>query len=288
MKVSFSRICLIILACSLAILGYAGHRAWAKSPQWDQTSLRLGFDEGNRLYGEGDYEGAIEAYSELVDRGVEETDLYYNLGNAFFKNGELGKAVLFYERALRLSPRAEDAKDNLALVESMLRDRQFIRSENRLKKALVWVDRNLNTGETIVFVSLFYLLFCLFAVVYIFRKTVFVTSLYRRLSIFSPGRFVGLTREQDLLLVSIFTLFLFLLSGASAYQKVSREKRHDRAVVIEQETAVYSGPTDDSTLQFKIHEGTRTVVRMKRLGWVQIDLPGDLSGWVRDGAIEEI
>ncbi len=246
------------------------------------------FEEGNALYEQGDYEAAIEAYTGLVERGIVDEDLYFNLGNAYYKNGELGRAVLFYERALRIAPRDGDARDNLTLVESLLRDRQFVRSENRVKRALLWVHRHLNMGETFALASSLYVLFCLLVVIYIFREMPLVISLYRRVSLLSPGRFIGLSREQDILLSAVIVFCLFVGSTLSAFDKLAIEKRHERAVVVAPEGAVFSGPTEDSTLQFKIHEGTRVSIRTKRPGWVQVDLPGELSGWLADDSVEEI
>ncbi|NIM19234.1 MAG: tetratricopeptide repeat protein [Candidatus Latescibacteria bacterium] len=273
-----------ILIAAGSVPGWAGDGP--RDP--DIFAMQSAFEKGNELYGNGDYEGAMEVFQSLIDRGVEDKDLYYNLGNAYYKNGEMGRAVLNYERALRLSPRDRDTRENLALVESLLRDRQFIRAENSLKRAIVWLHRNLSTGETAVLVSACYALFCLLAVIWIFRKSDFVVSLYRRFSILSPGRFFGLSREQDLLLAAVIVFGLFIGFGASTYQKVSAERRRDRAVVVDPEISVFSGPTRESTLQFKIHEGTRTIVRMQREGWVQIDLPGDLSGWVEADTVENI
>jgi tetratricopeptide (TPR) repeat protein len=258
------------------------------SPGADVEELRALFEEGNARYEEGDFPSAIDVYGSLVLRGVENKDLYYNLANAYFKNGELGRAILYYERALRLAPRDEDTKANLSLVEAMLRDRQFIREENRVQKALFWIHGNLTLRESVLLASLFYLLFCALAVVFILRKTNFIRNMYRRLSIISPGRFLGLSREADLFLAMMFALILFAASGASAFQKIGEQNAWDRSVVVEPEVAVYSGPMKDTTLQFKIHEGTRARIRTRQPGWVQIELPGDLSGWIEANAVEEI
>jgi hypothetical protein len=160
--------------------------------------------------------------------------------------------------------------------------------ENQLKRAATWVNRNLTTGESVMLTSLLYLVFCLLVVVFISRRTKSVGRLYRRLSILSPGRFLGLTPGQDLLLALLLSAGLLIGSSLSTWQKWSVEKGQSRAVVIRPEAAVYSGPTREATLQFKIHEGTRITVRSRRRGWAQIDLPGDLTGWVIQETVEEI
>ena len=283
-------ILLVAAACFLAVTAAVPGALPAQTAprQLSPAGLQAAFEEGNRLYGDGDFEGAVEAYSRLLSVVVVDKDLFYNLGNAYYKNGELGRAVLYYERALRLSPRDRDIRENLAHVGSMLRDRQFIMEENRFKKAFMWVNRNLNFGEAVLLTSVLYLLFCLLLVVFIFKRSSFIGQLYRRVSIASPGRFLGLSRNQDLLLAVVVAGCLLAGSGLSTWRKLSDEKRQSRAVVIEREAAVFSGPARDSTLQFKIHEGTRATVRSRRLGWAQIDLPGDLTGWVIYSAIEEI
>ena len=283
---------IIVLAAAVCIvLASPASGPLQAQPAYRQSSpagLQADFDEGNRLYGDGDFRGAIEAYSRVLAGGVVDKDLFYNLGNACYKNGELGRAVLYYERALKLAPRDRDIRENLAHVEFMLRDRQFIMNENRFKKTFMWINRNLNLGEAVLLTSVLYLLFCLLLLLFIFKRSAPVDRLYRPLSIASPGRFLGLSRTQDLLLAVLVAGCLLAGSGISTWRKLSNEKRQNRAVVIELEAAVFSGPAKDSTLQFKIHEGTRATVRSRSSGWVQIDLPGDLTGWVIHNTIEEI
>ena len=72
------------------------------------------FAEANTAYESGDYEMAIATYLDVVDMGVVDEDLYYNLGNAFYKTGQLGPAILYYERARRLAPRNDDINQNLS------------------------------------------------------------------------------------------------------------------------------------------------------------------------------
>ncbi|MBR6492984.1 MAG: tetratricopeptide repeat protein, partial [Paludibacteraceae bacterium] len=79
------------------------------------------FDAANAAYAEGRYEEAATGYEALLAEG-ENATLYYNLGNARFKQGELAQAILNYERALRLNPNHKDAKYNLAFAQSRITD----------------------------------------------------------------------------------------------------------------------------------------------------------------------
>ena len=74
------------------------------------------FRQGNEAYRQSDYQQAIEAYTAVLDAGYENADLYYNLGNAYYRTEQMGMAVLCYERALRIEPGFAEAKQNLALA----------------------------------------------------------------------------------------------------------------------------------------------------------------------------
>jgi tetratricopeptide (TPR) repeat protein len=246
------------------------------------------FARGNSLYEGGDYEGAIEQYSSLVAKGVTRADLYYNLANSYYKTGDLGRTALYYERARRVAPRDGDVRENLALVRAQLRDKQFVREENRLLSGLAWLHNHLNAGEMRLAASLCYAALCLLGIVFVLRETRWVSAGYRVLSYGSLGRLAGLSKTQDLAAAMAVAALLFLSTGISAYQKTRSEKVRQTAVVLSEEVAVMSGPTDDATLQFKIHQGTLVSVNDQRGAWMRIALPGGLSGWVSVSSIERV
>lgn len=246
------------------------------------------FEQANALYEAGDYEKAAGVYQQLVSAGVENADLYYNLGNAWYKAGEIGRAIVNYERARRLAPRNDDIAANLELARSLLRDRQFVDDSHWLRRIIMWPHDNLSTRETFVLGSVFYFLLMLALLGLIFRRSAFVTRVYPLLSVASPGRLLGLDRTQDFILAIGVTFLLTAFTGISAWAKVEEETGRNRAVVVQEEVAVYSGPSDDSTLQFKIHEGTEVHLAGARTKWAQVRLPGGLSGWIRTGAVERI
>ena len=74
------------------------------------------FQEGNRFYQAGDYESALQSYRRILEMGHESGPLYFNMGNCTYKMQEIGRAVLFYERAKKLMPGDEDVRANLALA----------------------------------------------------------------------------------------------------------------------------------------------------------------------------
>jgi len=260
----------------------------ADVPALGASASAQSFAAGNAAYEAGDYGAAIDRYTEVADAGIVHVDLYYNLGNAYFKSGDLGHAVLWYERALQLEPRNDDARANLAVVRSMLRDQQLVSPRGGVRGVLMGWHRRLSAEESAAVACIFYALFTLAALCLIFRRSRVVSSFYKMASWVSPGRLFGLGMVGDVLLGMATAAAFAILFAGSAYAKVRESHVHTRAVVVSEELAVFSGPSQDSTIQFKIHEGTIVSVRDGRQGWVRVDLPGDLSGWVETGSVERL
>ena len=246
------------------------------------------FTRGNRHYEAGKYEAAIESYSTLVQRGVVDAHLYYNLGNAYYKAGMMGPAMLSYERAARLAPRDEDITENRGLLRSLLRDRQFLESPGLVTRAVSWVPRRLTTRELAGLSIAFYLLLVLIAAGFVLRERPFVSRWYRTLSLASPGRLLGLEKTGDFVLAMFVVSVLLATTAGTTAARYRMESQRWGAVVLEEEVPVYSGPSTDATLQFNVHEGTTVRVTETHAGWVEIELPGELSGWIRSDAMERI
>ncbi|HKW14065.1 MAG TPA: tetratricopeptide repeat protein [Candidatus Krumholzibacteria bacterium] len=272
---------LLLLASMVAVRAFASESTIA-------SSFAQSFASGNAAYEAGDYHAAIDRYMEVTNAGIVHRDLYYNLGNAYFKLTDMGHAVLWYERALALDPRNDDIRANLAVVRAMLRDQQLVQAHGGVRGALMGWHRKLSAGESVAVACVFYALFTLAALCLIFRRSHIVRSLYRIASWVSPGRLFGLGMAGDVLLGMATSAVLALVFAGSAYAKVHESRVHTRSVVLSEEVPVFSGPSKDSTIQFKIHEGTIVSVRDGREGWVRVDLPGDLSGWVELSTVEKI
>jgi Tetratricopeptide repeat/Bacterial SH3 domain len=266
-----------------AITGALGAGASA-----DMESAASIFARANAAYEAGDYSSAIGDYTRVVESGVAAPELFYNLGNACHKEGDLGRAVLWYERARRLAPRDADLRENLALTRSLLRDKQLIPTEPRWRRILLSWHRDTTTAESVAAASVLYVLVCLMGVWFVFRETDFVSRVYAKISVASPGRLLGLDKAQDLGLAIAVVLLVGGAFACSAIGKVRDERSREKGVVLEEEVSVFSGPSRDASVQFKVHEGTIVSVRDARPGWVRVDLPGDLTGWVDAGSLDRI
>ena len=247
-RIRFPRVC----AAVILIIG-------CPSPLAAQEAF---FDEGNRLYQEGDYAGAVELYERILESGVESGELHYNLGNARFRLGELGPAILHYERARRLMPRDGDLTANLELARSLTVDRVTpLPGFWLFRVARWWVDL-LSRPVLLGMVTLAWLTAMGALIV----------------AILGRGESLGRWARRVAATAGVVTVFF----GVSLLARELEIGRPDEAVIMAEEVAVHSAPSDDEELLiFSVHEGTKVRVERRSDAWVEIVLADGKVGWVR-------
>lgn len=250
----------IVTVCAAVILLSPLLIAQAQSEAWAAV-----MEQGNQRYEAGDYAGAIAKYRMIVDSGVENGQIDYNLGNAYFKNGELGEAILHYERAHQLLPRDKDVTANLQFARSQLIDQVDLPEEPAIVR---WVEgiHNLATlNETLWWTWAIYWILTALALLAIFVRRARHGAAYA-LAVFGA---------------------LFVLSLVSLGVKIHHAGMA-QAIVTAAEANVYSGPGEDYLLQFTVHEGVKFDVEGERQGWYRVRLSGDLEGWAPKDTLEVI
>ena len=225
------------------------------------------FQAGNSLYQAGDHEGAIEAWLGLYEDGFESGELHYNIGNAYFRLGELGRAILFYERASVALPRDESVRTNLELARSMTADQITPLPGFWVPRLDTWAVQLVPRGWLIAILALGYL-------------GLASILLYRLLST-GPPRW---TRHA-----AIAAAALTVVVGTNLLIRDFGIGRAERGVILQTEAAVQSAPSDDPSLQlFTIHEGAVVRIDRRSSDWLEIVLEDGKVGWVRAGDLETI
>ena len=135
----------------------------------EPTSLER-WDAGNKAYIEGNYEQAIEEYSAIIAGGEYSMKLYYNLANAYFKQGEIGKAILYYNKALRIAPASDDIRHNLAIAESQTKDRIAVIPEFFLNRWLRIARNSMSCMAWSVLSLLSFALVLVFALLFLLHR----------------------------------------------------------------------------------------------------------------------
>jgi tetratricopeptide (TPR) repeat protein len=209
------------------------------------------FRQAGNLYGKADYAGASSAYQKLADQGYVCPELYYNLGCSYYKQGRTGRAILNFERALRLSPRDRDTRDNLVLTRSRLKD-EAPRDEGPVGRLF----KILNLNELAVLTSIIYFFFTAALMFYLTRR--------------SEGWLWGAAALG----------FLLLMSGIWLGARIYDERAVHRAVITAARTEVRNGPGPDYSTAFILHEGTMIQVLKRQGDWLEIGAFGRMKGWL--------
>ena len=224
---------------------------------------------GAAAYTEGRWEEALSDWEHISDLGVESAQLFYNIGNAWFKQENYAKAILFYERALKADPSFADARFNLEFADSFTQDRIEVLPEFFLK---TWSRkfRQLMRSDSWAALSLvFFAVFLAMLLVFLLGSS----SRARRAAFFS----------------GIALLLLSLLCFSSAARLRADALKADRAVVMTAVTPVRSTPGADSTKDlFILHEGTRVRILDEVGEWKNIEISDGRRGWIRSNALEII
>lgn len=222
----------------------------------------------DEAYKAADYTAAIELYESVLADGLTSADLYYNLGNAYYRTGQMGFAILNYERALRLNPSMDDARENLALAESKTVDRI-----TELPKLFIvrWVDLLCTRVSPVAWRVVWLVLLAL----------VGLSVVAMRLGPSRQWRKAGLVAGVLVLLLLLMATFL-LLRATHQYNT------HQEAVVLAPAITVKSSPEGQSTDKLILHEGTLVTVSDSLAGWYKITIADGTTGWCQIEEVERI
>ncbi len=226
------------------------------------------FEKGNDLYRKSQFQEAVQAYESVLKTNKQSAELYFNLGNAYYKLNKVAPAIYNFEKALLLKPNDKDILNNLAFAQKLQIDEVKEVPEVGFGKAL----SNLTSARTYnswawvaVFGSFFILLF--FALYYFSHKT-FLKRLF----------FGGIFVSGLVLVLAIF----------AAVSEKNNDVLFRPAIVFDDQVEVKSEPNPDASNAFILHEGTKVEVKEELDNWRKIALPDGTNGWIRKNSIKEL
>jgi tetratricopeptide (TPR) repeat protein len=226
------------------------------------------FKLANEKYKKGNYSEAIELYESIIKKGFKNGYIFYNLGNAYFKNNQLGKAILNYERAKLFLPYDKDVNFNLKFANNLTKDKFTEKEISPFIKILLFFYNLFDINSlTLILYFLFLLIIAHFFVKW-FVKNTFIRELNYKAIKF---------------LLSIFLILLFIL-----IIKIYSNENISYGIVTASETQIRSGPGEEYTVIFVLHEGTKLTLHNKSGDYIQVTLPNDYSGWIKLKDIEKI
>lgn len=211
------------------------------------------FDTANNLYFAGKFPEAVAAYENILYSGNKSVALYYNLGNAYYKSGQIGKAITAYREAEKLTPRDPDIRANLQFARNQIQGPTFVLSRQQRLLA------NLTLNEwTLLAAAALWVCFILLAL----REW---RPILKR-----PLRFY--------LSASAIATVLLCACVAISWNDTRSTRT---AVVIGHDVPVRHGPLEESATSFTVHDGAELRVLDHNNEWLQVTSDPSRIGWLR-------
>jgi tetratricopeptide (TPR) repeat protein len=218
------------------------------------------FSTANDLYKNEKLEEAIELYKKIEDQGMVSSELYYNLGNSYYKLNKVGPSIYYYEKALKINPSNEDVQNNLVFAKRLALDN----IEELPKTVFQKVNENwlqkLSYNQWAIVVIVFSFLASLLFLLFYFSNSP------------SQKRFYFVT--------SLISFMLLIISLFITYNQYSFNKKNKEAIVFAETTEVRNAPTFNSEEVFTLHEGTKVIVLDTIDDWKKIKLADGKIGWI--------
>ena len=227
------------------------------------------FNAASAAYSEGNWTDAAKTWTSIENLGLESPALYCNMGSAWFKSGDVAKAMLYYERALKLDPSYEDARYNKTVISDFIQDRIEPVPEFILKtwtRDLCYVL----DSDTWSVISLVFLALTAVSVLLLFLSS---SLALRRTGFFT----------------AIVSFLLMVMSLSFAFWQKADYSRKDGAIIMTPVVSVKSSPSSEaSTDLFILHEGTKVLILDEVGGWRNIELADGRQGWMKSDDMEII
>jgi len=237
-----------------------------------EISLASGADDlikkGNEYYQDKQYSNAIDTYQQVIHQGYEGTSLYYNLANAYYRSGKIGLSILYYEKALKLSPGDDDILHNLTIANTKTLDKI-----DTLPKFFIfqWWEGFLAlfslTGWMHV-AYIFYILLLWSIGIYFFASK----ASMQRFSFFS----------------GLVCILLLIIAVIPLIINLNRELNIKSGIIVNSSATVKLAPDQTSNDAFVVHEGLKVRELDQVENWVKIKLQDGKEGWIPQNEIGAI
>jgi len=223
----------------------------------------------NQLYSAGNSAEAAQIYEQLLSRGVTDSSLYYNLGNTYLVQGDLGRAILNYQRAARLDPRDPDIKANLAIARMQSGYDYADQPVSPIMSVSEFISSWLTLNETAL------------SALVIWFILGFLVLAYRQ---FQPGKIRGLL-QYGLILAAL----LFVVAGISFGTRLYVEQTTPEAVIVADVVTLNSDPGEEFATEIRLFSGAEVKLLDTQGSWAHLTGPNDvINGWIPISTIESV
>lgn len=218
-------------------------------------------DSAANAYKKQEYKKASEYYEKILSGGQCSASLYYNLGNAYYKDNHLGKAIYCYELAKKLNPGDDDIKNNLRLANSKTIDK-IEPKENFLAGAIKSGLFNLFSDAGWAWLSIFLAIFTL--------SSLFIFLVSKKQALRRSFFWMGA--------IGIIGFIIVFVIGYGAAHELNKKTQ---AIVTTSVVQVLNAPNESGKSKFSLHEGTKLTVLSTNEDWTSVQLANGNEGWIK-------
>ncbi len=228
----------------------------------------LSFQKATEAYNRGEYQAAIGFYENILENGKHSAELYFNLGNCYYKLDEIGPSIYYYEKALLLQPNDKETLNNLRFAQNMRLDA----IEEMPKTAMAKLHNAVVLALT----------FDQWAVLAILMISIFVLGYIIYYLLHSA------TKKRIAFITGTTALFISFFSVAMAYMAFQDFKSKEPAIIFDREVAVTSEPNERSEKVFVLHEGTKVNILDSLDNWIKIKIADGQTGWIPSESLKPL
>ncbi|HYR21533.1 MAG TPA: tetratricopeptide repeat protein [Chthoniobacterales bacterium] len=218
------------------------------------------FAKANQEYSAGDFKAAIADYEELVRSGEDTPNVFYNLGDAYFRQNNFGRAILNYERALALEPHHPEAQANLRVARDEARALELLPSRWERLFALANENQYAVTAAVAFWIGIFSIAAWIF----------------------------GRRRSRSAIALSILSLSIFALAVVAVYQLSHGKNGRGLAIVTGENVEARLATADNANRVLTLPAGSEIQIVSQRGDWIYAALPNNLRGWMPANSAEQV
>ena len=230
-----------------------------------QASMESVFKQGNSAYNKAEYQKAISLYEQTLKMGQFSAELYYNLGNAYYKLNNIAESIYYFEKAKQLDPNDEDIIINSNFAKNMTIDAIEKLPESQIVIFQKKIYGIFNFSYWSYLTVILFWIFSGFFLVYVFIKSA--------------------SLKQTFFFIAFGILIFFMISFLITYSIEEKEKNTNFAILFSNQKDIWSEPNQQAELLFSLHEGTKVEVLDILENWKKIRIANGSEGWIENASL---
>ena len=226
------------------------------------------FNKGNSAYNEGNFEKAISHYNSIIEKGKHSSDLYFNMGNAYYRLNRVAESIFYYEKAKQLDPLSDKIKLNSSFAENMTIDSIEELPKSQLEELKIKIFKFLSVRNWAILTVILSWLFLVMFSLYLFNNK---SSIKRIFFSFSS-------------ICLLILIFSFSISYLSKKEKESNQS----AIIFSNQLNIWPEPNERGEIKFILHKGTKVNLLENLEEWKKIRIANGSEGWVKNPELKSL